>query len=139
MARLFITRSIISQVAWLYYMYSDFFAIVRYEMKKGKVVAEISVVPVGTGSAGLSQYVAACLDVLQGREDISYQLTPMGTVLEGSLDIILEVVRQMHETPFDKGVYRVVTTLKIDERRDKLGTMVGKVESVLKLRPSVRM
>src|SRR4030042_6632617 len=107
-------------------------------MQEGKAVAEISVVPVGTGSAGLSQYVAACLDVLQGREDISYRLTPMGTVLEGPLDIILEVARKMHEAPFDKGVSRVVTSLKIDERRDKLGTMAGKVESVLKLRPSVK-
>ncbi len=108
-------------------------------MNTGRIVAEVAVVPVGTGSTGLSQYVAACLDVVQGRDDISYRLTPMGTILEGSLDIILEVVRQMHETPFDKGVSRVVTTLKIDERRDKLNTMAGKVESVLKLRPSVKL
>lgn len=105
--------------------------------KTSNVVAEISVVPVGTGSAGLSQYVAACLDVLQGREDVSYRLTPMGTILEGSLDIILEVARKIHEAPFYSGVSRVVTSLRIDERRDKLGTMNGKVKSVLKLRPSV--
>ena len=106
---------------------------------KGKVVAEISVVPVGTGDAGLSRYVAACLDVLQARKDISYRLTPMGTVIEGSLDIILEVIRKMHEVPFGMGVSRVVTSIKIDERRDKPATMAGKVESVLKLRPSVKV
>jgi len=108
-------------------------------MQKGSAVAEISVVPVGTGSAGLSQYVATCLDVLQGREDVSYRLTPMGTVLEGSLDIILDVARKMHEAPFDSGVSRVVTSIRIDERRDKPITMNGKMESVLKLRPSVEL
>ena len=106
---------------------------------KGTVVAEISVVPVGTGSAGISQYVAACLDVVKDREGISYRLTPMGTILEGPFDIIIKVARKMHEAPFGKGAARVITTLKIDERRDKTNTMDGKLKSVLKLRPSVKV
>ena len=106
---------------------------------KGAVVAEISVMPVGTGSAGVSQYVAACLDAVKDRRDISYRLTPMGTILEGPLDIIIEVARKMHEVPFGKGAVRVVTTLKIDERRDKVNSMDGKLKSVLKLRPSVKV
>ena len=106
---------------------------------KGTVVAEISVLPVGTGSAGVSHYVAACLDVVKDRKDISYRLTPMGTILEGPLDIIIEVACKMHEVPFAKGAVRVVTTLKIDERRDKANTMDGKLKSVLKLRPSVKV
>ena len=105
---------------------------------KGQVVAELSIVPIGTGEAGVSHYVAACLEVLEGRKDLRYQLMPMGTVIEGSIDTVLEVTRQMHEVPFDKGASRVVTSLKIDERRDKLSTMAGKVESVLKLRSSVK-
>ncbi len=84
---------------------------------KGQVVAEVAVVPIGTGDAGLSHYIAACLEILEGREDLSYQLTPMGTVIEGSLEKVLEVTRQMHEVPFDRGASRVVTSLKIDERR----------------------
>ena len=105
---------------------------------KGQVVAELAIVPIGTGDTGVSHYVAACLEVLESREDLSYQLTPMGTVIEGSLDTVLEVIRQMHEVPFEKGVSRVITTLKIDERRDKPSTMAAKVEAVLKLRPSIR-
>ena len=105
---------------------------------KGQVVAELSIVPVGTGDAGVSHYVAACLEVLQGRKDLAYQLTPMGTIVEGPLEKVLEVVRQMHEVPFSMGVSRVVTSLKIDERRDKQSTMAAKVQSVLKLRPSVK-
>ena len=105
---------------------------------EGQVVAEVSIVPIGTGSAGLSHYVAACLEILEVRKDISYQLTPMGTVIEGTLDKILEVTRAMHEVPFSKGAVRVVTTLKIDDRRDKTSAMATKVQSVLKLRPSVK-
>jgi len=99
---------------------------------EGHVVAEISVVPIGPGEAGLSQYVAACLEVLKDRKDLSFQLTSMGTVIEGPIGTVLEAARRMHEVPFGKGVLRVVTTLKIDERRDKVLTISGKVESVLK-------
>ena len=58
----------------------------------------------------------------------------MGTILEGSLDQVLEAVRQVHEVPFALGALRVVTTVKIDERRDKKLTMSGKLESVAKKR-----
>ena len=105
---------------------------------KGHVVAEISVVPLGTGNTSLSHYVAGCVEVLEGREDVSYQLTPMGTVMEGPLDKILEVARLLHEVPFGKGTSRVLTILKIDDRRDKVSTMAGKVGSVLKLHPKTR-
>jgi uncharacterized protein (TIGR00106 family) len=105
---------------------------------KGQIVAEVSVIPIGTGDAGISQYIAACLEVLERRKDLSYRLTPMGTVIEGHLDKLLEAVREMHEIPFSKGASRVVTHLKIDDRRDKPATMASKVESVRKLRPSIK-
>lgn len=106
---------------------------------KGHVVAEVSVVPLGTGSSSLSEYVAECMGVLVDRKDISYQLTPMGTIIEGPLDKVMETVRQLHEVPFTKGASRVLTSLKIDDRRDKKITMAGKVESVLKLRPTTKI
>jgi uncharacterized protein YqgV (UPF0045/DUF77 family) len=36
----------------------------------------------------------------------------------------------MHQTPFKKGALRVLTTLKIDDRRDKKGTLEGKKKAV---------
>lgn len=100
----------------------------------GKVVAEVSVVPVGTSSTGLSQFVAACLDAIEGRKDVSYQLTSMGTILEGTLEEVLKAIQAMHEAPFSRGASRVVTWVKIDDRRDKQSTMTSKVESVVRLR-----
>ena len=105
---------------------------------KGHVVAEISVVPLGTGNTSLSNYVAGCMKVLEGKKGISYQLTPMGTIIEGHLDKVVEVARLLHEVPFNNGASRVLTTLKIDDRRDKVSTMAGKVGSVLKLHPKTR-
>jgi len=93
-------------------------------------VVEISVVPIGTASTGLSEYVAGCLEVLQQDEGVAWQLTPMGTILEGELDQVLEAARRMHEQPFTAGAQRVVTTIRIDDRRDRVLTMNGKVEAV---------
>ncbi len=105
---------------------------------KAKVVAEVSIIPLGTSNTGISHYVAACLEVLEGRRVLSYRLTPMGTIIEGSLDDVFEAIRDMHEVPFREGASRVVTNIKIDDRRDKLSTMASKIESVLKLRPSTK-
>ncbi len=106
-------------------------------MEDKQVVAEISIVPLGTGSTSVSEYVAACLDVLEQQKKIIYRLTPMGTMLEGTLDDILAITRKMHEVPFTKGAKRVVTTLKIDDRRDKKLSMEGKIQSVKKKKPDV--
>lgn len=93
-------------------------------------VVEVSIVPIGTSSPGLSNYVAGCLKVLEKAQGVKYQLTPMGTILEGDLDRLLEVVRSMHEQPFAEGIGRVVTTIRIDDRRDKEISMDSKVSSV---------
>ncbi|OPZ74933.1 MAG: hypothetical protein BWY80_00371 [Firmicutes bacterium ADurb.Bin456] len=93
-------------------------------------VVEISIVPVGSPHTSLSEYVAGCLAVLKEAEGVTWQLTPMGTILEGELDQVLIVVRCMHEQPFQKGIHRVVTTIRIDDRRDQVLTMTGKVAAV---------
>lgn len=94
-------------------------------------IAEVVIVPLGTESTSLSEYVAACEDVLKKEKDIRYQLTPMGTVIEGDIDDIVAAVMKMHEVPFEKGAMRVSTTIRIDDRRDKVATMEQKVVSVL--------
>jgi len=93
-------------------------------------VVEISVTPLGTATSGVSSYVAGCLKVIEA-SGLKYQLTPMGTVIEGNLDDILRVVRDMHESPFQAGAVRVSTLIKIDDRRDRdEHTMAGKIKSV---------
>ena len=93
-------------------------------------MVEISIVPVGTQTPSLSKYVARAVQLLQNEKDIKYELTAMGTIIEGDLARLLSLVAKMHQSVFDAGVMRVVTTVKIDERRDKAASMNSKVESV---------
>lgn len=93
-------------------------------------VVEVSVIPVGTTTPSISSYVASALKVLEKEEDIKYELTPMGTIIEGKLDRILDLAKRMHEALFSPKIERVLTTIVIDDRRDKTLTMEGKVRSV---------
>ena len=92
-------------------------------------IAEISIVPLGTGSTSVSRYVAECLKVLEA-SGLSYEIHGMGTIVEGDLEALLPVLRQMHEVPFGEGARRVVTTIRVDDRRDKVCSAKGKVASV---------
>ena len=95
------------------------------------VVAEVSVIPVGTQTASVSDYVARAIAALKQAKDVRYELTAMGTIIEGDLDGVLGAAKKMHECLFDAQVKRVVTTIKIDDRRDKELSMGYKVQSVL--------
>ncbi len=99
-------------------------------MMKEQVIAEITIIPLGTATTSLSHYVASCLDTVKQAQDISYQLTAMGTIIQGPLERILKLAQKMHEVPFTMGAKRVVTTIHIDDRRDKPTTIAGKVKAV---------
>ena len=99
-------------------------------------IAEISVVPVGTGTTSVSSYVAGAVTILR-ESGLSYTLNPMGTVVEGTLEEVMEVCTRMHASAFDKGAQRVYTTIKLDDRRDgeegpRMAHKVASVEQKLK-------
>ena len=54
----------------------------------------------------------------------------MNTLIEGELKDLFEVVQAIHELPFDKGLDRVCTNIRIDDRRDKSRKMNDKVKAV---------
>ncbi|UKS26261.1 MTH1187 family thiamine-binding protein [Paenibacillus sp. HWE-109] len=93
-------------------------------------IAEFTIIPIGTATTSLSSYVADLHKELEKHADITFQMTPMGTILEGSLDRILAVIRAVHEVPFANGAERVSTSIKIDDRRDKPASMQQKMQSV---------
>jgi len=93
-------------------------------------IAEISIIPLGTKTPSVSKYVARAVNVLQKEKDIKYQITSMGTIIEGKLDKVLAVAKKMHEGSFNTEVTRVITIIEIDDRRDKASSMKGKVSSL---------
>jgi uncharacterized protein (TIGR00106 family) len=99
-------------------------------------IVDVTVIPVGTGTASVSTYVADIHKVLKKYENegkIRFQLTPMNTIIEGELPVLFEVILAMHEVPFDKGLVRVCTSIRIDDRRDVKRKMEDKVERVNQL------
>ena len=97
---------------------------------KEPVIAEVKIIPVGTRNPSLSDYVSSCIDILRQEEDVIHRVTAMGTIIQGPLERVLEITRKMHEVPFNMGAERVVTTISIDDRRDKRITIDSKVEAV---------
>lgn len=95
----------------------------------GSAVVEISVVPIGTHTASLSDEVARAVKVLKDA-GVKYEVTGMCTVLEGEISTIMPLVEKMHDATFNDEVKRVVTTVKIDERKDKASSSEEKVRSV---------
>lgn len=93
-------------------------------------ILEVSIVPIGTSDTSLSHYVAECVKVLRKEKGIKHELTSMGSNLEGDLKDLMRVVMKMHEVPFKKKAKRVLTMIRIDDRRDKKGTMEGKKKAV---------
>lgn len=95
-------------------------------------MAAVSIAPVGEG-VSVGRYVAAALRVLRDQDRVRYQVGPMFTTLEGDLDEIFRLVRQMQEAVFAAGAVRVSTVLKVDDRRDRPARMEDKVATVERL------
>lgn len=93
-------------------------------------IVEVSIAPLGTATPSVSKYVAQAHKVLVETPGLKAQLTPMSTVLEGDLDLILQAIRQAQETVFAAGAQRVSTSIKIDDRRDRTGSMEAKMRAV---------
>ncbi|MBW2038273.1 MAG: MTH1187 family thiamine-binding protein [Deltaproteobacteria bacterium] len=92
-------------------------------------IMEISVIPVGTRSTSVSSFIAECVRILETK-GVKYEVTSMGTEVEGEVGELLRLAEEMHTAPFIKGVKRVVTTIKIDDRRDKVLQMERKKGAV---------
>jgi uncharacterized protein (TIGR00106 family) len=92
-------------------------------------IAAVSISPVGEG-ASVSRHVAAALRVAREQTRVRVRLDPMFTTLEGELEDIFALVREMQEAVFRAGAVRVGTVIKIDERRDRAVRMEDKLRAV---------
>jgi uncharacterized protein (TIGR00106 family) len=93
--------------------------------------ADLTVLALGRQGTGATEYIAEIQRRLGKQDRVRFRMHAMGTSLEGSTEDILAVVGELHSVPFDQGVPRVYTVLKLDERRDRPGqTLEDKVRSV---------
>ena len=91
------------------------------------VMAEFSVVPVGQG-VSLSPVIARVL-LIVAKSGVRYKANPMGTVLEGSWEEVMGVIKQCHDEVM-KDSERAVTSIKIDDRKGTDARIEKKLRSV---------
>jgi uncharacterized protein (TIGR00106 family) len=93
--------------------------------------ADLTILALGRPDVSASEYIAEIQRRLAGQHRVSFRMHAMGTSLEGSTEDILAVVGELHAVPFERGIQRVYTVLKLDERRDKPDqTLDDKVRAV---------
>ena len=93
--------------------------------------ADVTVIALGRPDPSAGEYIAAIQRHLATQDRVGYRMHAMGTSLEGPTADILAVVGELHAIPFEQGIPRVYTVLKLDERRDRPGqTLDDKVASV---------
>ena len=92
---------------------------------------ELNIIPLGKGIS-VSKFLAPALKELEER-NVRVNITPMCTIFEAeSVEEAFDLARVAHKAVFRAGVERVVTTVKIDDRRDVEMSMEEKVESLKK-------
>ena len=91
------------------------------------VLLEFSMSPLGKDES-VGEYVSRSLEIID-QSGVQYRLNPMGTVLEGEWDEVMDVVSQCYER-MRKDCNRISCTIKIDYRKGKSGRLSGKVASV---------
>lgn len=92
------------------------------------MVVEFSVIPMGRG-IGISSELAKVMRLVDD-SGLDYRVGPMCTVLEGEWGPVMELIQRCHQR-VRVGSARVMTTIKIDDRKGAQSRMTGKVASVV--------
>lgn len=91
------------------------------------MLVEFSIVPMGKGES-VSALVAKVIDVVE-RSGLPCQTHAMGTLIEGSWDECMKVVKQCHDLA-KRNAPRVYTKITIDDKKGKKKLMTRKLESL---------
>ena len=95
------------------------------------VLLEFQMSPRADGDS-VSAYVAQVIDIID-RSGVPYQLTPMGTILEGEWDETFGVVKACFEHLRTAGCTRIGLHLKVDWREGPAGRLQAKTAKVEQL------
>ena len=93
------------------------------------IVAEVTVSVLGEGSS-IGRFVRVAVDALK-KSGLKTVSGPNSTSIEAAtVEEVLDAVKAAHLAVVETGAKRVVTTLKIDDRRDKPATMETKLKAI---------
>lgn len=95
-----------------------------------KILVDIAVEPLGTASTSISPYVRKVLEILD-KKGIKYYPAPSMTTIElEDLTQLGYLLKEINDELEKMGVKRIITLLKIDDRRDKENSIDHKLEVV---------
>jgi uncharacterized protein (TIGR00106 family) len=93
------------------------------------IIAQLSIAPLGKGTS-VSNYVKIVIEILK-KEHMTFQTNAMATVIEtNDLATLFHVVQKAHLAVVAAGAERIITEIKIDDRRDKDATMKSKLNAL---------
>ena len=93
------------------------------------IIDQLTITPIGKGTS-VSKYIKPAIAILK-QSGVKFESNAMSTVIETEdLKTLLDVVVKAHEAVLKSGVERVITELKIDDRRDKEATMDSKLKVI---------
>lgn len=94
------------------------------------VLCELTIFPTDKGES-VSSYVARCIDIID-RSGLPYQLTPMGTILEGQWTEVMDVVHRCFDS-LTSDCRRINVSMKIDYRAGDESRMTSKTDRIREL------
>jgi len=93
------------------------------------IISQLSIAPLGN-DISVGKYVKLVIEVLN-KENVKFETNAMATVIETEdLETLFKVVKKAHIAVINAGGKRVITELKIDDRRDKDATTETKLKSL---------
>ncbi|MBI4317183.1 MAG: MTH1187 family thiamine-binding protein [Chloroflexi bacterium] len=90
------------------------------------VVADISVLPRSADVPSLGTFVEVAVKVIQS-SGLKYEVDAMSTAVEGEFEEVMDLFKRVHRAVMDAGADRLVTIIRIDEKRGGV-TIDGKLE-----------
>lgn len=93
------------------------------------IISQLSIAPLGD-SPSVSKHVKKVVDFIN-KSDVKSETNAMATVIETEdLDTLFDLVKEAHMTMVNSGAKRIITELKIDDRRDKNASINSKLNAL---------
>ena len=103
---------------WFYPTPKSYYLIKFFIIWINMIISQLSIAPIGKGTS-LSKYVKIVIDSLK-KNKVNFKTNDMATVIETKdLKTLFKIVEDAHNAVLNKGAKRVITELKIDDRKDK--------------------
>lgn len=92
-------------------------------------LADVCVVPIGTGTASVLDEVAV-ITKLARDSPLETTLHSAGTTIAGPWSEVMELIGQFHEILHERGVVRIQSDIRVGTRTDKLQKPQDKIDVV---------